>query len=379
MGATREGPELLLVGGGHAHIEVLRQLILSRPDGLGVTLVSASPRHHYSGMAPGFIAGTYRESEISFDLPALCRRAGATFLEGVAVSIHPGRQFVLLRDRSRLYYDLVSFNLGSRTAGAGDPGVRGRVELVKPISRTAQLKSRLEALLAEPRQTPFALNVVGAGAAGVEVALALDAAAERASAPRRVSIVESGDRILPGYHPRLRAKAVAVLRARNVQALCGVRVERVEPDALRLADGGQIPSDLTVWATGPDAPGVFDQSDLAVSPDGYLLIDDGLRSVSDPRIFAAGDCATLINHPETPKAGVYAVRQAPVLWRNLTAALEGTTGPLYTPQRGFLSILNTGDGRALLFWKGFVSHSRWAWRLKNWIDRRFVRRYHKLI
>ena len=99
---------------------------------------------------------------------------------------------------------------------------------------------------------------------------------------------------------------------------------------------------------------------------------------TDPRVFAAGDCATLANHPDTPKAGVYAVREAPILWRSLLAAVAGAPPPRYTPQTGFLSLLNTADGRALLRWRGVLAHSRWAWRLKDRIDRRFVERYQRL-
>jgi selenide,water dikinase len=135
---------------------------------------------------------------------------------------------------------------------------------------------------------------------------------------------------------------------------------------------------LTVWLTGPAATPIFNKSGLALDPRGFLLVNDALQSVSDPRVFAVGDCATLQAFPETPKAGVYAVRQAPILWKSLVATTVGSPLPRYVPQTSFLSLLNTADGKALFRYKGFVSYSRWAWRLKDWIDRRFMTRYQKL-
>ncbi len=373
----REGFRLLLVGGGHAHLEVLRQLAVEPRPGLTVMLISSYPRHHYSGMAPGFLAGYYREAEIAFDLAALAHRAGAIYQPGTAVAIDPENRTLILRDRTQFRYDLVSFNIGSRTAGARSPGVK-RAEFVKPISRTVKMKRRVDTLLGQPDRERVNFAVVGAGAAGVEVACALDAAARRAEVRRRVAIVEAGPEILPGYGRGIREKAVRALRSRGIQLFTGTRVASVQPDHLELERGSEIAADLTAWVTGPEAPAIFDNSDLAVSLDGYLLVDDGLRSISDPRILAAGDCATMVNYPDTPKAGVYAVRQAPILWRSILSSLEGTTAPLYTPQRKFLSILNLCDGTALLDYRGFTSRSRWAWRLKDRIDRSFVKRYQKL-
>jgi NADH dehydrogenase FAD-containing subunit len=145
-----------------------------------------------------------------------------------------------------------------------------------------------------------------------------------------------------------------------------------------LGSGGRVPSDLTVWLTGATGPDLFRDTGLALDERGFLLVDDSLRSVSDARVFAAGDCGTLVNYPNTPKAGVYAVREAPVLWHSLMASIAGQPLPRYQPQHGFLSLLNTADGKALLQYKGFATHSRWAWWLKDWIDRRFVARYQRL-
>ena len=225
----------------------------------------------------------------------------------------------------------------------------------------------------------MAVAVVGGGAAGVEVALAVAALVEKRGKAHRITLLDSGGEILAGYSGRFRWRARRILAQRGIEVRTGERVAAVRAGEVETASGARVLSRLTVWLTGAVAWPLFRSSGLPLDERGFLLLDDALRSLGDPRIFAAGDCGTLASHPETPKAGVYAVREAPVLWESLKAAVRGGEPPRYEPQRGFLSILNTADGRALLDYQGIVSHSRWAWRLKDRIDRRFMARYQGLV
>lgn len=358
-------------------MEVLRRHILE-PFAARVTLVSAGPQHHYSGMVPGYLAGTYREEEIAFDLVALTDVAGIEFVEGRATDLDPRQRAVELEDGTRIGYDLVSFNIGSRSAGSDSPETSGAVG-VKPMSEAARLRRKLEELAAREDPGPRTVVVVGAGAAGVEVGLAADRVLADAGCERRVTLVEAADTILSGYDDRFRRKAERVLAERGLEVIRGHRVESVRAERARLADGSELEAELAVWLTGAVAWPVMRRSGLAVDDRGFLRIDDRLRSVDDATIWAVGDCGTLVDYPDTPKAGVYAVRQGPVLADGLRAALAGEEGPTYEPQEGFLSLLNTADGKALLRWKLLVSWSRWAWWLKDWIDRRFMRKYQSLI
>jgi NADH dehydrogenase FAD-containing subunit len=381
--------KLLLVGAGHAHLEILRRFHLhplpSRSD-VELEVVSLGPLHHYSGMVPGYLQGTYREEEIAVRVPELVARAGGSFVAGRAVGVSPGARRVRVETAAGerlIAYDLVSFAVGSDTVGASDPRVASEAQRVKPLARVRDLRERLLALAADSGgdggEVPLA--IVGGGAAGVEVALAAAAVLEKTSRtprPHRITLLEAGDEILAGYRRRFRRRARALLAERGIAVRTGQRVAAVNAAEVLTADGGRVPSRLTVWLTGAVAWPLFQGSGLPLDERGFLLLDDALRSPADPRIFAVGDCGTLASHPDTPKAGVYAVREGPVLWASLKVALTGGVGsepPRYTPQRGFLSILNTGDGRALLDYKGVVSHSRWAWRLKDAIDRRFMARY----
>lgn len=371
---------LLLVGAGHAHLEILRRQILS-PLPVELTVVSLGSLHHYSGMVPGYLQETYREEEIAVRVPALVERAGGRFVPGCATGVEPGRRMVRIennRDGIReVPYDLVSFAVGSNTAGVNAPEVAEAAQRVKPLERVAALRHRLRELVQSGGTVPVV--AAGGGAAGVELSLAMAAAFEKAGTKHRITIVESGGEILSGSSERFRRHARKVLDERGIAVRTGSRVTAVHPEEVELEDGGRLPSRLTVWLTGAVAWPLFQESGLPLDDRGFLLIDDALRSIGDPRIFAAGDCGTLVHYPKTPKAGVYAVREAPVLWESLKASVSGGEPPRYVPQETFLSILNTGDGRALLDYEGIVSHSRWAWRLKDRIDRRFMARYQELI
>jgi selenide,water dikinase len=365
---------LLLVGAGHAHLEILRRLAAHPLSGVDLTLVSVADRHHYSGMVPGFLQGHYEEREITFDLPALAEAAGGRFVQAKAAALDPAARQVRLEGGGVLSYDLVSFNVGSRSAGDDDESVRRHAARVKPMSRVAALRSRLAELAGERTEEHRAV-IVGGGAAGVEVACAIATFFDEVGSRRRVTILESSGAILQEYSKRFRRRARGILAERDVAVRTGVRVERVEADAVLFEGGARMRSDLTVWLTGAAAWPLFEASGLPVDRKGFLLVDDALRSIADPRVFGAGDCVTLERHPDTPKAGVYAVREAPILWRSLVAAIEGGEPPRYRPQSSFLSLLNTGDGKALLRYRSLVAHGRWAWRLKDWIDRRFMARY----
>lgn len=375
-------PTLLLVGGGHAHIEVLRRLAVEPHPPVRAVLVSPYHRHHYSGMAPGYVAGLYREEELSFDLAALAAAAGCELVIGTATAVHPRERRVELEDGGGIDYDLVSFGVGSRAAGEDVPGVREHALTVKPLSRAVEVRRRVEALAGGGGPEQRCVTVVGAGSAGVETVLAVVRALQDAGAEHDVTLLEGGPHILPRYGDRVRRLVHRALHRHGVTVRTGIQVLCVEEDAVCLQGGGRHPAHLALWMAGPAAPPLFAGSGLPLDGRGYLLVDDTLRAPGHPEVFGGGDCVTPASWRETPKAGVYAVREAPVLWKSLLATLEGhdpaARGVCFEPQRGYLSLLNTCDGRAVLNWKVLSFHHRAAWWLKDWIDRRFVRRYQRL-
>jgi pyridine nucleotide-disulfide oxidoreductase family protein len=366
---------LVLVGGGHAHLHVLADLAIRPLPGAEVTLVSPSAWHHYSGMVPGFLQGVYAEAELKIDLASLVARAGARLVEAVAERIDVARRTVDVLGAC-LPFDVLSLDVGAAPAGLDVSGVREHAVTVRPMRQAVALRARLDALAAaSARRGPVRVTVVGAGAGGVETALAVHRRIREAGPRPEVSLIEAASDVLPGYAAPARRRAADILARRGVAVTLGSAVSRVEGSAVQLANGARTAADLVVWLSGAAGPALLADAGLPLDDRGFLLVDATLRAVNGAPIWGAGDCATLSEYPDTPKAGVYAVRQGPVLARNLRAALGEGRPAAYVPQRTFLSLLNTADGKALLRWHGAVSHSRFAWWLKDRIDRRFVRRY----
>ena len=369
---------LVLVGGGHAHLEVLRRAAARPFARTEIVLVSPFPTHHYSSMVPGLLQRRYAEAELTFDLPALCVAARARFVEGWATEVDgAGRR--VRTDGGGLDFDGASLDVGSDPAGLDVPGAREHAHTVRPITRAAALAAELDRLAGEAPGGELPVCVVGGGAAGAEVAWAVQRRLAAAGRVAKVALVERGAELLPEYAPAARALATRLLEARGIRLLVGRDVAAVSPHAVTLAGGEAVESRLTVWLTGA-APGeLLSRSSLARDGRGFILVDRTLREAGGAPVWGAGDCVTPRDHPLTPKAGVYAVRQAPVLAANLRAFCEGRPPARhFVPQPHFLALLNTGDGRALLRWHGVLSHSRLAWELKDWIDRRYVRRYQRL-
>jgi selenide,water dikinase len=323
-------------------------------------------------MVPGYLAGTYTLDEISVPVAPLVARAEGKLIEGSAEGLDPAKRIVRLQTGQEIEYDLVSFAVGSTTAGMDREEIATAAVPVKPLDRVIDFKARLEALVCDRPEHDRRAAIVGGGAAGYEVALAIRAAL---GAEAQIHLIERGPRLLPEYPERFQKKALAVLVEKRIEVVTGEGVERVLPDRAILETGRKIPSDLSVWLAGAVGWPLFRDAGLPLDERGFLLLDDSLRSVADSKIFAAGDCGTMARFPRTPKAGVYAVRQAPILWESLRAGLCGEEPPRYRPQTGFLSILNLGEGRALMHWKGMVVEGKAVFRLKDWIDRRFLAKY----
>jgi selenide,water dikinase len=362
------------VGGGHAHLHVLADLAARPLPGSEVTLVSPTAWHHYSGMVPGFLQGRYTEADLAIDLAALASRAGVRLCEATAEEIDV-RGRTVRAGEEMLPFDALSLDVGSTPAGLAVPGVREHAVTVRPMRQALALRNRVDALAVPGRRGPVRVTVVGGGAGGVEVALAVHRRIREAGPRPEVTLVEAAASVLPGYEAPVRRRAAEILAGRGVAAALGSAVSRVEGNAVQLSNGTRAAADLVVWLAGAAGPALLAEARLPLDPRGFLLVDATLRASDGAPVWGAGDCVTLADYPETPKAGVYAVRQGPVLARNVRAALGDGRPASYVPQRTFLSLLNTADGKALLRWHGIVSHSRFAWWLKDRIDRRFVRGY----
>ncbi len=375
--------DLVLVGGGHSHVEVLRRFGMDPLPGVRVTLISRASDAPYSGMLPGLIAGHYEFDETHIDLGPLARFADARFYRGTVVGLDLDRGRVLCDDRPPVPYDLVSVNVGSAPNTADVPGAAEHAVPVKPISRFYERWQELRAWALEARG-PVRIGVVGGGAGGVELALSVhhrltEVLTAHGGDPGilRFRLITAGDEILETHNRRVRGMFRRILAERGIEVHVGDPVVRVEADRVRCASGAVFELDEILWVTAAAPAGWIRESGLQLDDAGFIAVDETLRSVSHPEVFAAGDIAAMIDHPR-PKSGVFAVRQGPPLARNLRRTLLGRAPKRFAPQRRFLSLISTGDRYAVASRGIWALEGRWVWRWKDWIDRRFIRKYSDL-
>jgi selenide, water dikinase len=356
--------DLVLVGGGHAHVHVLTSFGRRPMPGVRVTLVARDVATPYSGMLPGFVAGRYGFEECHIDLAALTARTGANLVHAEAVGLDRNGRLVLLKGQSPLSYDVLSLDVGAAPDLAPIPGALEHAVPVKPI---AEFGRRWLAFLEEVRE-PQRIVVIGGGAGGVELALAIDH--RRASASVTLA---TRDDILVGQATSAQKKMRAILARRGIRALENNAVVSIEADSVGLASGERLAADAVFVVSEASAPHWLAETGLTLDPKGFVAVAATLRS-SDPIIFAAGDCATVLKHPR-PKSGVFAVRQGPPLAENLRRVLSGAAPLPFVPQRQHLAIIGTGDGGALAIRGRWSVEGRWVWWWKDRIDRKWMRRY----
>ncbi|MEZ4334584.1 MAG: selenide, water dikinase SelD [Myxococcota bacterium] len=390
---SRPTRTVVLVGGGHAHVQILRRWAMDPPEAARLVVVLDRPAAVYSGMVPGFVAGDYAQRELEIDLVPLARRAGASLILAAATDLDPARGQLELAGRPPIAFDVASLDVGSSVRDLDLPGVAEHALSTRPIARFVEtVDARLAALARDGRRAsarPARVLVVGGGAAGCEIAFTLEARLRHRGPPVRVAVVTSEPALLAGAPAAVTRKLARIARERGIAIHPAARIARVESDGALTAAGERIEADLVVWATGaapidfppragPEGRAPEGRAPLARDRDGFLEVRSTLQLIGYENVFAVGDCARLVEHRWVPRAGVYAVRQGPVLDRNLRALLAGRPLAPYRPQRDFLSLLNLGDRRALGAKWGIAVAGRAMFRLKDRIDRAFMRRFQPL-
>lgn len=359
--------DLVLVGGGHSHALLLRMVGMKPMPGVQITLVSDVSEAPYSGMLPGHIAGFYTHEEAHIDLRKLCVFAGARFVHATVVGMDPGAREVFIEGRAPLSFDLVSINIGSTPSWGGVPGA---AEFATPSKPVPELLERWESIKADPSSVQN-LVIVGGGAGGVELALAME---KQLGGGTCIRLIHAGEDILRWHNQGVRDRLGNILGERGIEVILQERVTEVEASAVRISSGIKIPADAVFWVTQACAPAWLAEAGFPVDEGGFLMVDQTLQVKGFPQVFAAGDIASIQRHPR-PKSGVFAVRTAKPLLRNLRRLAAGKLPLRWSPQKRFLSLIGTADGSAVAS-RRFLAHwSPAMWKWKDWIDRRFMRRF----
>ena len=364
---------LVVLGGGHAHVNVLADLASQPLADWEVHLVSPYRRQIYSGMLPGWIAGHYPIEACAIKLDQLALSAAAEFHQTSGLALDLEHSALYCADGSALRFDVLSINTGPMPALQGLPGSALHALPVRPIERfIAAWPVLAERILGQSRR--FDLAILGAGAAGVELAFAIQRrAAADACSHLVITLVGSDNLPLTGVPLRTRQHSARLLAQRGIRWLAGRRAIRVEEHAIGFETGQPLPFDACLIASGAAAPAWPSAAGLATDEHGFIRVGPSLQSLSQPNIFAAGDVAAYAD--ARPKSGVYAVRAGPVLADNLRAYCEGRPLRSWTPQTRALYLISTGDRHALATWGRWSWSGRWVWRWKDRIDRQFIKRF----
>jgi selenide, water dikinase len=357
--------DIVLLGAGHAHVEVLRRAAMRPDPGVRLTLVAREGHTPYSGMLPGLIRGEHGFDDAHLDCAKLAVAAGARLILGEATGIDLARREVIVAGRPPVSYDLLAVDVGGVPAMPAGGGIA-----VKPIGRFLARLADIERDLAPGAR----IVVVGNGAAGCELAIAL---AVRLEGRARIVLVGRGAVPMADAPARVQREARAGLVRAGVEIVSFVDAGAHDGARLPLSDGSVLEAQHVLWATGVVAPAFLAASGLECDAAGCIRVDATLRSVSDPRVFAAGDCAALEGAPR-PKAGVWAVRAGAKLAENLARAAGGASLLPWRPQRSALAILGLGHGRAVAWRDGVSFAGPAAFWLKQRIDRRWMAMYQSL-
>ena len=375
--------DLVLIGGGHSHVAVLKRFGMKPLPGVRLTLICRDAHTPYSGMLPGYVAGHYDYDEAHIDLGALARFANARFYHSTVTGLDLREKRVICDNRPPVLFELVSINTGSTPNTSRVPGATGNVVPVKPINtfldRWEVLRDR-----AMSHDGPMKIAVVGAGAGGVEILLAIQhrlknlrAAAGKSADNMEFHLFSDTDDILPTHNGLVRRTFMETLKARGVVLHMSNAVAEVMHGALRTVQEETFQADEILWVTAAGAPDWPRDAGLDVDDGGFIKVGDTLQSTSHPDVYAAGDLAAMVNHPR-PKSGVFAVRQGKPLARNLRRALLGREPRPFRPQSRFLSLISTGDKYAVASRGGWSVKGKTIWTWKDWIDQRFMDKFNDL-
>ncbi|MDY6899462.1 MAG: FAD-dependent oxidoreductase, partial [Cyanobacteriota bacterium] len=375
---------LVLIGGGHSHVIALKMFAMKALPGVKITLITDCGDTPYSGMLPGHVAGFYTRNQCHIDLRKLASFAQAQLYVDSVTGIDLENNRVICANRPDVGFDLLSIDIGSTPATISVPGATKYAIPAKPVENLLQNWYGLVEKIKENPRKALNIGIVGGGAGGVELALSMQGNLKKYHPNLELHLFGRDNQLMPNANSLLGNLLRSILIERGVklhlgETVCKVaRKEDIHESNVICESGLQVKCDYIFWVTQASAPKWLESTGIATDDRGFILVNDNLQSLSHPQVFAAGDIASMKNHPR-PKAGVFAVRQGKPLFENLTRSLLGKSLKKYVPQKDYLSLIGTGDGKALAT-RGWLTlpPSKLLWNWKDSIDRKFMERFSNL-
>lgn len=376
--------ELVLIGGGHSHAIALKLFAENPLQDVRLTLISDVEKTPYSGMLPGYIAGFYSYDECHIDLRAIAQSSQTQLIIDRAIWLDLKNNTVICENHLPVKFDFLSIDIGSTPATISVPGASESAIPIKPVSKFLRKWNQLIEAVTNQPQTPICLGIVGGGAGGVELALNMQTRLHQifknAAQPLvnlTIHLFNREPELMPSHNKWVRHHIQKLLINRGIQLHLQENVYTVEQDLIKCESGLTVECNYIFWVTQASAPNWLKISELDSDAQGFILVNEFLQSVSHPNIFAAGDIATIVNHP-CPKSGVFAVRQGKPLFKNLQQTLLGQPLQPYKPQKRYLSLIGTGNKSAVASWGSFGWESPLLWFWKDWLDRGFMKQFNNL-
>ena len=376
--------QLVLLGGGHSHLAVLKRFGMNPVPGLGLTLISADIETPYSGSLPGHISGIYERDEIHIDLRPLAQFAGARLIQSEITRIDFEQKIIHCEGRPTIEFDLISLNIGSKPNAIKIPGAVEFALGIKPIDQFLVHWQKLHADMLRvigSEKKSYRFLIVGGGPASVELAFAVQQRIHNElkiknyeNSPLEIGIVTADKEVLKSHNSKVRHFVKSELATRGIEVLLEHEVIEFGSGKIHCNDDRTIEADSMIYATGASISSWPEECGLAIGEDGFIEVNNFLQSTSHDYVFAAGDAATIKGEPR-PKSGVYAVRQGKPLAENLQRFATARNLKPYSPQKHALALINLGNKRAIASRNNLFFQGRSVWSLKNSIDTGFIRKY----
>lgn len=367
---------LVFVGGGHSHAIALKEWGKKKLAGVKVTLISNVKDAPYSGMLPGLIAGYYSYEATHINLEKLAQFAEIDLMIEEVINIDPEQRQVICQSGAIIKFDVLAIDIGITPQDTQIKGAKLYAIPAKPVPYLLEKWQEIINSCQENPSAPITINIIGAGAGGVELSLNMHQRLSRILAPEKLTInlIHRGSKILSHQNQRASNLLTHILKQKKINLYLETEIAEVQPQQVISKSGKKFNYNYTFLVTNAQPAVWLKNSQIITDQQGFIITKNTLQTINHPYIFATGDIANIHNFP-CPKAGVFAVKQGKPLFKNILNYLSDQPLINYIPQQKYLNIIGTGEKNAVAIWDGIICRSPLLWNLKEWLDFNFMNQF----